>query len=61
MTAGNPPMPVKGQPYRHQQEAFEFACRLFGLMEGGGGDAHDLRDVRKADRAETEPDKKMRQ
>lgn len=28
-------MPVKGTPYRHQAEAFSFACRLFGLQQGG--------------------------
>jgi len=27
-------MPVKAKPYRHQQEAFDFACRLFGLTDG---------------------------
>ena len=25
------PMPVKVKPYTHQREAFDFACRLFGL------------------------------
>ena len=25
------PMPVKVKPYAHQQEAFDFVCRLFGL------------------------------
>jgi len=29
------PMPVKGAPYKHQREAFEFALRLFGLTKGG--------------------------
>ena len=24
-------MPVKAHPYDHQQRAYEFACRLFGL------------------------------
>ena len=28
-------MPVKTKPYSHQQEAFEFACGLFGVTEGG--------------------------
>ena len=28
-------MPVKASPYRHQQEAHEFVCHLFGLTEGG--------------------------
>lgn len=27
-------MPVKAKPYRHQQEAFDFVCRLFGLTDG---------------------------
>lgn len=26
------PMPVKATPYRHQQEAFDFVCRSFGLL-----------------------------
>ena len=26
------PMPVKVTPYRHQQEAFDFVCRSFGLL-----------------------------
>ncbi len=25
-------MPIKAHPYEHQRQAFEFACRLFGLM-----------------------------
>ena len=28
-------MPVKGTPYTHQREAFEFVMRLFGLVKGG--------------------------
>jgi hypothetical protein len=28
-------MPVRGTPYRHQTEAFNFVCRLFGLRQGG--------------------------
>ncbi len=28
-----PNMPIKVTPYRHQQEAFHFVCRLFGLTE----------------------------
>lgn len=28
-------MPIKAEPYAHQQAAFAFACGLFGL---GGGD-----------------------
>jgi len=42
-------MPIRAAPYRHQQEAFALACRLFGLTEGGGcgGDgSSDLRPVR---------------
>ena len=26
-----PPMPIRASPYRHQQEAYEFALRMFGL------------------------------
>lgn len=29
-----PLMPIRATPYRHQREAFEFACRLFGLTNG---------------------------
>ena len=28
-------MPIRATPYKHQREAFELACRLFGLVEGG--------------------------
>jgi SNF2 family DNA or RNA helicase len=28
-------MPIKASPYQHQREAFELACRLFGLAGGG--------------------------
>jgi hypothetical protein len=28
-------MPIKGTPYNHQIEAFNFVCRLFGLARGG--------------------------
>lgn len=29
------PMPIKALPYRHQIEAFNFVCGLFGLLPGG--------------------------
>ena len=29
------PMPLKAKPYLHQQQAFDFACKQFGLMEDG--------------------------
>ena len=46
MEAGKRPMPVKCTPYRHQQAAFEFACRLFGLTEGGEvADHGEMRDL----------------
>lgn len=32
------PMPIKAQPYRHQIAAFNFVCRLFGLLPGGERD-----------------------
>lgn len=32
---GTLPMPVKVRPYRHQQAAFDFVCRLFGLLPSG--------------------------
>ena len=28
------PMPIKAKPYRHQMEAFHFACDLFGTLPG---------------------------
>jgi hypothetical protein len=28
-------MPVRASPYQHQREAFELACGLFGLAQGG--------------------------
>lgn len=33
------PMPVKVTPYRHQVEAFNFVCTLFGLAEPEKGGA----------------------
>lgn len=33
------PMPIKAAPYKHQIEAFNFVCEMFGLMpEGGAGE-----------------------
>ena len=29
-------LPIRARPYRHQVEAFRYACALFGLPEGGG-------------------------
>lgn len=28
------PMPIKAKPFQHQQKAFNFVCRLFGLIDG---------------------------
>lgn len=28
-----PPMPIRATPYRHQKEAFQFVCGLFGLAQ----------------------------
>lgn len=30
------PMPIRATPYRHQVEAFNFVCGLFGLLPEGG-------------------------
>ena len=30
------PMPIKAMAYRHQTEAFNFVCEMFGLMPEGG-------------------------
>jgi SNF2 family DNA or RNA helicase len=27
------PLPIRAAPYQHQQDAFTFACRLFGLLD----------------------------
>jgi hypothetical protein len=35
------PMPVKGTPYHHQRQAFDFVCGLFGLK--GGDDPLSIR------------------
>ena len=32
------PMPITATPYRHQIEAFNFVCGLFGLLPGLLGD-----------------------
>ena len=32
------PMPIKATPYKHQIEAFNFVCGLFGLLSGGDRD-----------------------
>ena len=29
------PMPIRAVPYRHQMEAFRFACGLFGILPEG--------------------------
>jgi len=29
-----PAMPIRAKPYEHQQRAYEFVCRLFGLEDG---------------------------
>ncbi len=34
MTKANILMPIKGTPYKHQRDAFEFACNKFGLTDG---------------------------
>ena len=39
------PMPIKATPYRHQIEAFNFVCGLFGLLPGGERDGPDDSDV----------------
>lgn len=33
MSKGNA-MPIRAAPYKHQQAAFEFVCRLFGITDG---------------------------
>ena len=39
------PMPIRATPYRHQIEAFNFVCGLFGLLPGGERDGPGDSDV----------------
>lgn len=52
------PMPIRATPYRHQIEAFNFVCALFGLVEGGERDEAGDSDVRpvRAELRETGPE-----
>lgn len=52
------PMPIRATPYRHQVEAFNFVCGLFGLLpEGGERDGPStVRILREGDQPETQPD-----
>ena len=47
-----PTMPIKASPYQHQREAYELACRLFGLGKGGGDDDDKMRDLQQKDSKE---------
>ena len=29
-------MPIKVVPYEHQQKAFDFICKVFGILNKGG-------------------------
>ncbi|MFX4263099.1 hypothetical protein ACOBQJ_13005 [Pelotomaculum propionicicum] len=33
-------MPIKAKPYRHQIEAFNYVCEMFGLVMGGDPNEH---------------------
>lgn len=51
------PMPIHATPYQHQIEAFNFACGLFGLLEGGGLDGtNSMFVLRQENQEETKPD-----
>ncbi len=53
------PMPIRATPYRHQIEAFNFVCELFGLLPGGDRDGPD--DVRvPSNQCEARPDRASR-
>lgn len=39
------PMPIKAAPYRHQIEAFNFVCGMFGLMPEGGAEKFPVRSA----------------
>lgn len=42
----NLPMPIRVKPYLHQQQAFNFACKKFGvIMEGGDSFEHDKSEM----------------
>ena len=51
-------MPIRGALYKHQREAFEFTCRLFGLTEGGDNDVNRLCKLRQTGSSETKPHQK---
>ena len=36
-------MPIHASPYAHQQQAYDFALRLFGMSEGGDSDSVSVR------------------
>ena len=38
---GSLAMPVRAKPYKHQQEAFDFCCGVFGLLRGGDAASPD--------------------
>lgn len=51
------PMPIRATPYRHQIEAFNFVCGLFGLLPGGERDGPDEMCVlREGNQQEAESD-----
>lgn len=39
------PMPIKAAPYRHQIEAFNFVCGMFGLVSVGGAGEFPVRSA----------------
>ena len=57
----NTSMPIRAAPYAHQQEAFDFACRLFGLTEGGDADENEVWNLQQTDMAKAEPAKENEQ
>lgn len=36
-------MPIRANPYRHQEEAFLFVCEMFGLIDSQIGDVKTCR------------------
>ena len=52
-------MPIRAKPYAHQIEAYNLACRLFGLVEGGDDDDTNMRDMQETDSPEAKPNKEI--
>ena len=52
-------MPIRVTPYTHQTEAYNFACRLFGLDGGGDEDDDHMRELQQKNPTETKSNKEI--